>query len=105
MVQGNICYRLQANTDYTPGAFYTQGLTGATGGPAAGEQPIMGVYVAPGAATLDFYDMKLTRQIITIGSSNTGVYLPLTVMKTGSTLSGTIFGFSAGNIYGNTMRY
>jgi len=105
MVQGNICYRLLANTDYTPGAFYTAGLTGATGGPASGEQPINGVYVGPGAAVLDFFDTKLTRNIITVASGNTGIYLPITVMKTGSSLSGSIFGFSAGNIYGTAQKF
>jgi hypothetical protein len=97
MIQGNICYRLVANTNYRPGA------TGATAGPQNGEMPISGVYVAPGAATLDFYDINGNRNQISIGSSNTGVFLPISVYQTGSSLSGTIFGFSAGNPYGNTV--
>ena len=55
MIQGNICYRLVASTNYRPGA------TGATAGPQNGEMPICGVYVAPGAATLDFYDANGNR--------------------------------------------
>jgi hypothetical protein len=97
MIQGNICYRLVANTNYRPGA------TGATAGPQNGEMPISGVYVAPGAATLDFYDINGNRNQIAIGAANTGVFLPISVYQTGSSLSGTIFGFSAGNPYGNTV--
>lgn len=95
MLQGNICYRLIASQNYRPGA------TGATAGPQLKEMPITTVYVAPGAATLDYYDASNNRNIITIGSGNTGVLLPITVTATGSTLSGTIFGFSQGNVYGN----
>jgi hypothetical protein len=95
MLQGNNCYRLFANTTYRPGA------TGATAGPASTEAPITLIYVAPGAATLDFYDSNNNRNIIPIGSSNTGVLLPVTLLATGSTLSGTIFGFSQGGIYAN----
>jgi hypothetical protein len=97
MIQGNICYRLVASTNYRPGA------TGATAGPQNGEMPISGVYVAPGAATLDFYDINGNRNQIAIGAANTGVFLPISVYQTGSSLSGTIFGFSAGNPYGNTV--
>ena len=64
MLQGNNCYRLVASTTYRPGA------TGATAGPASTEAPITLIYVAPGAATLDFYDSNNNRNIIPIGSSN-----------------------------------
>jgi hypothetical protein len=96
MIQGNICYRLVASTNYRPGG------TGATAGPQNGEMPICGVYVAPGAATLDFYDANGNRNQISIAAGNTGVFLPISVYQTGSALSGTIFGFSPGNPYGNT---
>jgi len=95
MLQANNCYRLIASTNYNPGA------TGATFGPTAKELPISSVYIGPGAATLDYYDAKGNRNVIPIGSSNTGIYLPLTITATGSGLTGTIFGFSPGNIYGN----
>jgi len=95
MLQGNNCYRLVASTNYQPGA------TGATAGPTLMEGPITLVYVAPGAAVLDFYDAKNNRNTINIGSTNTGVLLPITVTATGSSLSGTIFGFSQGGIYAN----
>jgi hypothetical protein len=95
MLQGNNCYRLVASTTYRPGA------TGATAGPASTEAPITLVYVAPGAATLDYYDSKNNRNVISIGESNTGVLLPITLLATGSSLSGTIFGFSQGGIYAN----
>jgi len=96
MIQGNICYRLVASTNYRPGA------TGATAGPQNGDLPICGVYVAPGAANLDFYDANGNRNQIAIGSGNAGVFLPISVYQTGSALSGTIYGFSPGNPYGNT---
>lgn len=95
MLQGNICYRLVASTNYQPGA------TGATAGPTAKEMQITLIYVAPGAATLDYYDAKSNRNVITVGSSNTGTLLPITLTATGSGLSGSIFGFSQGAIYGN----
>jgi hypothetical protein len=96
MIQGNICYRLVASTNYRPGA------TGATAGPQNGELPICGVYVAPGAATLDFYDANGNRNQISIGAGNTGVFLPISIYQTGAALTGTIYGFSPGNPYGNT---
>lgn len=96
MLQGNLCYRLVANTNYRPGA------TGATAGPSNGDAGITLVYVAPGAATLDYYDTGNNRNVITIGSSNTGVLLPITLTATGSSLSGSIFGFSQGAIYANS---
>ena len=95
MLQGNNCYRLFASTNYTPGA------TGATAGPTNNEAPITLVYVGPGAATLDFYDSKNNRNVITIAAGNTGVLLPITLLATGSSLSGTIFGFSQGGVYAN----
>jgi hypothetical protein len=95
MLQGNNCYRLVASTNYQPGA------TGATAGPTEMEGPITLVYVSPGAATLDFYDAKNNRNVIAIGSTNTGVLLPITVTATGSSLAGNIFGFSQGGIYAN----
>ena len=91
MTQGNICYRILASTDYTPGA----------AGPGTKELPISSVYIAPGAATLDYYDANGNRNIIPIASSNTGIYLPITLMKTGAGLTGSIWGFSPGNPYGN----
>ena len=87
MLQGNVCYRLLASQNYTPGA------TGATAGPKKGELPISIVFVAAGAATLDFYDASNNRNVITFNSGN--------LTATGSTLAGSIFGFSPGNIYGN----
>lgn len=95
MLQGNNCYRLVASTNYQPGA------TGATAGPTSLEGPITLVYVAPGAAVLDYYDSKSNRNVINIGSTNTGTLLPITLTATGSTLSGNIFGFSQGGIYAN----
>lgn len=95
MLQGNNCYRLTPSTNYRPGA------TGATAGPTSSEGPITLIYVAPGVATLDYYDSKNNRNIIPIGSSNTGVLLPITLISTGSTLAGPIFGFSQGGIYAN----
>jgi hypothetical protein len=95
MLQGNVCYRLLANQNYTPG------LTGATAGPKRGELPISLVFVSAGAATLDFYDASNNRNVITFSSGNLGTLLPITLTATGSTLSGSIFGFSPGNIYGN----
>ena len=95
MTQGNNCYRLYASQNYRPGA------TGATAGPQIKDLTISSIYIAPGAATLDFYDAANNRSIITIGAGNTGVWMPITVTATGSALSGTIFGFSPGNIYGN----
>ena len=96
MLQGNICYRLVASTNYTPA-----GGTGVTGGPSSRDLPISAVYVGPGAATLDFYDANGNRNVIPVAAGNTGIYMPITVTATGSTLSGTIFGFSPGNVYGN----
>jgi hypothetical protein len=95
MLQGNNCYRLVASTNYNPGA------TGATAGPTSKELPISSIYIAPGAANLDFYDANGNRNTIAIGSTNTGIYLPITVTRTGSAFTGTVFGFSPGNIYGN----
>jgi hypothetical protein len=59
MLQGNVCYRLLASQNYRPGA------TGATAGPQTKELPISGVFVAAGAATLDFFDANNNRNIIT----------------------------------------
>jgi hypothetical protein len=95
MLQGNNCYRLLASQNYTPGA------TGATAGPRKSELPISMVFVAAGAATLDYYDANNTRNVITFSSGNLGTILPITLTATGSTLSGSIFGFSPGNVYGN----
>jgi hypothetical protein len=95
MTQGNICYRLLPNKNYAPG------VAGPTGGPSARELPISSVYVAPGAATLDFYDMNGNRNVIPIASSNTGIYLSITVTATGTGLTGSVWGFSAGSPYGN----
>jgi hypothetical protein len=95
MTQGNNCYRLIASQNYRPGA------TGATAGPQIKDLTISSIYIAPGEATLDFYDAANNRSIITIGSGNTGVWMPITVTATGSSLSGNIYGFSPGNIYGN----
>lgn len=95
MLQGNVCYRLVANQNYRPGA------TGATGGPQTKEMPISAVFVAAGAATLDFYDSNNNRNIITFSPGNLGTWIPITVTATGGSLSGDIFGFSPGNIYGN----
>ena len=95
MTQGNNCYRLYASQNYRPGA------AGATAGPQIKDILITNVYVGPGAATLDFYDAIGNRSIISIGAGNTGIWMPLTVTATGSSLSGTIYGFSQGNIYGN----
>ncbi len=96
MLQGNLCYRLVANTNYRPGA------TGATAGPRNGDAGITLVYVAPGTATLDYYDTANNRNVITIGSSNTGILLPISLSATGTGLTGPIFGFSQGSIYGNS---
>jgi hypothetical protein len=95
MMQGNNCYRLYASQNYRPGA------TGATAGPQIKDLPISNVYVGPGAATLDFYDSAGNRSTLTIAAGNTGIWMPITVTATGSSLSGTIYGFSPGNIYGN----
>jgi hypothetical protein len=62
---------------------------------------ITNVYVGPGAATLDFFDGAGNRSVLSIGAGNTGIWMPLTVTATGSSLSGNIYGFSQGNIYGN----
>jgi hypothetical protein len=95
MLQGNNSYRLVADKDYRPGSL------DSSNGPTSLEGPITLVYVAPGAAVLDFYDAKNNRSIIEIGPNNTGILLPITVMATGSNLSGEIFGFSQGGIYAN----
>ena len=96
MLQGNLCYRLVASTNYRPGG------TGATAGPTNRDAGITLVYVAPGAATLDYYDTRDNRNVITIGAGNTGTLLPISLSATGSSLSGSIFGFSQGAIYGNS---
>jgi hypothetical protein len=96
MLQGNVCYRLLSSQNYRPGA------TGATAGPQPKELPISGVFVAAGAATLDFFDANNNRNIITFSSGNLGTYLPISLTATGSTLTGNIFGFSPGNVYGNS---
>jgi hypothetical protein len=62
---------------------------------------ITNVYVGPGAATLDFFDNAGNRSVLSIGAGNTGIWMPITVTATGSSLSGNIYGFSQGNIYGN----
>ena len=95
MTQGNNCYRLIANQNYRPGA------TGATAGPQQKDVIITNVYIGPGAATLDFYDAAGNRSILPVGSGNTGIWMPVTITATGSSLTGTIYGFSQGNIYGN----
>jgi hypothetical protein len=95
MTQGNNCYRLIASQNYRPGA------TGATAGPQQKDMLITNVYVGPGAATLDFFDGAGNRSVLSIGAGNTGIWMPLTVTATGSSLSGNIYGFSQGNIYGN----
>ena len=100
MLQGNLCYRLVANTNYQPGA------TGATAGPSNRDAGITLVYVAPGAATLDYYDTVNNRNVITIGAANTGVLLPITLTATGlveftqvevyASTDGTCDGFTPG---------
>ena len=95
MMQGNNCYRLYASQNYRPGA------TGATAGPQIKDLPISNVYVGPGAATLDFYDSAGNRSVLTITAGNTGIWMPITVTATGTGLTGAIYGFSPGNIYGN----
>lgn len=64
MLQGNNSYRLVADKDYRPGSL------DSSNGPTSLEGPITLVYVAPGAAVLDFYDAKNNRSTIEIGPNN-----------------------------------
>ena len=90
MAQGNVVYALAASTNYTPGA---------TAGPAAGYAPISLILVTQGgAATLDYYDLLGNRLTIALGTVNNPTMLPITLTRTGSSLTaGRFYGFSIGN--------
>jgi hypothetical protein len=90
MTQGNVGYALAASTNYTPGG---------TSGPATGYAPITLVMVTQGGtATLDYYDQGGNQLTITLGTINNPTMLPITLTRTGSSLtSGRFYGFSVGN--------
>lgn len=89
MAQGNVGYALAPSSNYTPGA----------SGPAVGYAPISLILVTQGgAATLDYYDLGGNQLTITLGTVNNPTVLPLTLTRTGASLtSGRFFGFSVGN--------
>ena len=89
MAQGNVGYALAASTNYTPGA----------SGPAVGYAPISLVMVTQGgAATLDYYDLLGNRLTIALGTVNNPTMLPITLTRTGSSLTaGRFYGFTVGN--------
>lgn len=89
MAQGNVGYALAASTNYTPGA----------SGPAVGYAPISLVMVTQGgAATLDYYDLLGNRLTIALGTVNNPTMLPITLTRTGPSLTaGRFYGFSIGN--------
>jgi hypothetical protein len=90
MAQGNVGYALAPSTNYTPGG---------TAGPATGYAPITLVLVTQGgAATLDYYDLGGNQLTISLGTVNNPTMLPITLTRTGASLtSGRFYGFSVGN--------
>ncbi len=89
MAQGNVGYALAPSTNYTPGA----------SGPAIGYSPISFVLVTQGgAATLDYYDLQGNNLVINLGTVNNPTVLPITLTRTGASLTaGGFYGFTVGN--------
>lgn len=90
MSQGNVGYALAASSNYTPGG---------GSGPSVGYAPISLILVTQGgSATLDYFDLLGNPLTITLGTVNNPTVLPLTLTRTGASLTaGRFFGFSIGN--------